>query len=299
MTAPSPAVVSCANCGRSFAGRYCPDCGQEFQDIRRPFGELVREFLGDFLAFDARIWRTLVPLVTRPGQVTRDTIEGRRARYMPPFRLYVFAGFVYFTVMALTGGGLFAPQITSGEGGTVISFRGAAIQTGLTTGDVTDEDDAPPRSPDEPGLTTRFDERASAAARDRDAFASALIGSLSYGHFLLMPIFALLLEGFYRRRYFVEHLIFSLHFHAFVLLPGAVLVAASVLIPGASGDAATRAIVSAWTLAIVAYLFLALRRVYGESRLRTGLKLLILGFAYAMIVGVVILGVAAATVWFY
>jgi hypothetical protein len=291
VTAPSPAIVSCANCGRSFAGRYCPDCGQEVQDIRRPFGELVREFLGDFLAFDARIWRTLVPLVTRPGLVTRETIEGRRARHMPPFRLYVFAGFVYFTVMALTGGGLFAPDITSDEGETVISFRGAAIRTGLSTGDVADGD--------QPGLTTRFDERASAAAGEGEAFARALIGSLSYGHFLLMPIFALLLEGIYRSRYFVEHLIFSLHFHAFVLLPGAVLVAASVLIPGASGDVATRAIVSAWTLVLVAYLYLALRRVYGESRIRTGLKLLLLGFAYGILVGVVLLGVAVATVWFY
>jgi hypothetical protein len=299
VTAPTPAVVSCANCGRSFAGRYCPDCGQEVQDIRRPFGELVREFAGDFLAFDARIWRTLVPLVTRPGLVTRETIEGRRARYMPPFRLYVFASFVYFTVMALTGGGLFAPRITSGEAGTVISFRGAAIQTGLTTGQVADEGDAPSGSPDEPGLTTRFDERASAAARDRDAFASALIGSLSYGHFLLMPIFALLLKGFYRRRYFVEHLIFSLHFHSFVLLPGAALVAASVLIPGADSEAANGAMISAWTLVLVAYLFLSLRRVYGESRLRTALKLGLIGLGYGIIVGIVILGVAAATVWFY
>lgn len=299
MTGPTPAVVSCANCGRSFAGRYCPDCGQEVQDIRRPFGELAREFLGDFLAFDARFWRTLVPLVTRPGLVTRETIEGRRARYMPPFRLYVFAGFVYFTVMALTGGGLFAPQITSDEGGTVISFRGAAIQTGLTTGDVADREDVPSKSTDEPGLTTRFDERASAAARDREAFARALIGSLSYGHFLLMPIFALLLEGFYRRRFFAEHLVFSLHFHSFVLLPGAVLVAASVLIPGASSDGATRAIIPAWTLVLIAYLFRSLRRVYGESRLRTGLKLVLLGLGYSVIVGIVILGVAVATVWFY
>ena len=304
MTAPTPAVVSCANCGRSFAGRYCPDCGQEDQDIRRPFRELVREFLGDFLAFDARIWRTLVPLVTRPGLVTRETIEGRRARYTPPFRLYVFAGFVYFTVMALTGGGPFAPQITSDEGGTVISFRGAAIKTGLTTGDVADRDEPGLTTGDvvdrdEPGLTTRFDERASAAARDREAFARALIGSLSYGHFLLMPIFALLLEGFYRRRFFAEHLIFSLHFHSFVLLPGAALVAASVLIPGASSDAATQGIISAWTLVLVAYLFRSLRRVYGESRLRTGLKLVFLGLGYSVIVGIVILGVAVATVWFY
>lgn len=298
MIAPAAAVVSCANCGRSFEGRFCPDCGQELQDIRRPIGALVREFFGDFLAFDARIWRTLVPLVTRPGQLTRDTIEGRRARYVPPFRLYVFASFVYFGVMALTGGGLFAPRITSGESGTVISFGGAPIRTGLTMGADPGAGDAGGESGGS-GVSTRLDERAAAAARDREAFGRALIGSFSYGHFLLMPIFALLLKAFYRRRLYVEHLIFSLHFHAFFLLPGALLVVASVGIPGLGGETAQRAVVSAWTLVLGGYLFAALRRVYGESRLRTALKLVPLGLIYGTIAGVVTLIVAAGTLWFY
>jgi len=296
--APAAAVVSCANCGRSFDGRFCPDCGQELQDIRRPIGELVREFFGDFLAFDARIWRTLVPLVTRPGGLTRDTIEGRRARYVPPFRLYVFASFAYFGVMALTGGGLFAPRITSSESGTVISFGGAPIRTGLTTG-AAPEGETGPAVSDGSGLATRLDERAAAAARDREAFSRALIGSFSYGHFLLMPIFALLLKAFFRRRLYVEHLIFSLHFHAFFLLPGALLVVASVLLPGLGGEVAQRAVVSAWSLILTGYLFVALRRVYRESRIRTALKLVALGLAYGIIAGVVILAVAAGTLWFY
>lgn len=298
MIAPAAALASCANCGRAFDGRFCPDCGQEVQDIRRPIGELVREFFGDFLAFDARIWRTLVPLVTRPGLLTRDTIEGRRARYVPPFRLYVFASFVYFGVMALTGGGLFAPQITSDGSGTVISFGGAPVRTGLSTGAApAGETSAEPGADD--AVSARLDERAAAAAQDREAFGRALIGSFSYGHFLLMPIFALLLKALYRRRLYVEHLIFSLHFHAFFLLPGALLVVASVMIPGFGGEMAQRAIVSAWTLVLAGYLFVSLCRVYGESRIKTVLKLVPLGIAYGMIAGVVILAVAAGTLWFY
>ena len=260
---------------------------------QRPFAALAREFLGDFLAFDARIWRTLGALVARPGLVTRDTIEGRRARWMPPFRLYVFAGFVYFGVMALTGGGLLAPQIRSDAGRTVISFGGAPIRTGLMTGDAG-------TSPAEgSNLAARLDERAATAARDQEAFGRAIIGSLSYGHFLLSPIFALLLKLFYRRRYYVEHLIFSLHYHAVVLLTGALVVAGSVAQPFARTDLASRAIVSLWTLFLAAVLFVALRRVYGESRLRTALKLPPLGIAYGAISGIVILAVTAGTLWFY
>ena len=34
-----------------------------------------------FLSFDARILRTLTPLVSRPGFLTREFLEGRRARF--------------------------------------------------------------------------------------------------------------------------------------------------------------------------------------------------------------------------
>jgi hypothetical protein len=291
--------LSCPNCGRVFHGRFCPDCGQELQDVRRPIGQVVGEFLGDFLAFDARVWRTLVPLVGKPGELTREYLAGRRARYVPPLRLYVFGGFVYFTVMALTGGGPFAPVITSEDGVTAVSMRGIRLQSGLVAGDATGAGAVEAREGSEGGLFRRFDEQAVAATRDQRVFARSLIGSLSYAHFLLMPIFALLLKSFYRGRYVAEHLIFSLHFHAFVLLPGAVVVGGSVLLGADAEGIGGRVVSSAWFLAIAAYLFVAMGRVYGESRRRTILKVLGLGFAYSAVAAVVILLVAIGTIWFY
>ena len=263
-------------------------------------GAIVREFLGDFLAFDTRIWRTLVPLVARPGELSREHFAGRRARYVPPLRLYVFSGFVYFTVMALTGGGPFAPVITSEDGVTAVSMRGIRLSSGALEGDANGPVGGATRQEENAGgLFRRFDEQAVAATRDQRVFARSLIGSLSYAHFLLMPIFALLLKAFYRTRYVAEHLIVSLHFHAFVLLPGAIVVAASALL-GADAEAPGGRVVStAWLLAIAAYLAVALRRVYGESRRRTILKVVGLGFAYSAIAAVVILLVAIGTIWFY
>jgi hypothetical protein len=299
VTAPVAPGVSCANCGRGFRGRFCPDCGQEIQDVRRPIGQLVGEFLGDFLAFDARIWRTLVPLVAKPGELTREYFAGRRARYVPPFRLYVFGGFVYFTVMALTGGGPFAPVITSEDGVTAVSIRGIRLRSGDLAGDAGRARAAEAPAEMSGGVLRRFDEQAVAATRDQQVFARSLIGSLSYAHFLLMPIFALLLKAFYRNRYVAEHLIFSLHFHAFVLLPGAMVVGVSTLLGADAMGGGGRAVSSGWLLAIAAYLFVAIRRVYGESRRRTVLKLLGLGFAYSAVAAVVIMLVAIGTIWFY
>jgi hypothetical protein len=109
----------------------------------------------------------------------------------------------------------------------------------------------------------------------------------------------LLLKAFYRNRYVAEHLIFSLHFHAFVLLPGAVVVGVSALLGADAEGTGGRVVSSAWLLAIAAYLFVAMRRVYRESRRRTILKVLGLGFAYSAIAAIVILLVAIGTIWFY
>jgi hypothetical protein len=296
MTAPAGQVVTCANCGRSFSGRFCPDCGQNQEDIRRPFAEIARDFLGDFFAFDARIWRTLVPLLTRPGSLTVDYIEGRRARYVPPLRLYVFAGFLYFTIVAIGGGGPFAGFVQETEDGITVGIGGPR--------DRPDEDASggvtPQESPAAPDLGRAIEQRAQRAADDPEAYGRAVQGTLSYAHFLLLPVLALLLKAFYRNRYYAEHLVFGMHFHAFALLPAAVIVAAVDFIPGLEPDGmAASAMASVWLLALAVYPFLALRRAYGGSFLGTLARWAAVGFLYAILASLILAGVAFLTLWMY
>lgn len=63
----------------------------------------MREALGDIFAFDTRFWRTLRPLVTRPGALTVEYLEGRRQPYVPPLRAYVFASVLFFAFVAASG----------------------------------------------------------------------------------------------------------------------------------------------------------------------------------------------------
>jgi hypothetical protein len=60
--------------------------------------ELTRDAFGDLFELDSRLWRTLIPLLARPGRLTRDYLEGRRARYMPPFRMYLVLSLVFFLI---------------------------------------------------------------------------------------------------------------------------------------------------------------------------------------------------------
>ena len=292
MTAPAGQVVQCANCGRSFSGRFCPDCGQDLEDIRRPFAEIARDFLGDFFAFDARLWRTLVPLFTRPGSLTVDYVEGRRARYVPPLKLYVFAGFLYFTIVAIGGGGPFAGFVDETEDGITVGIGGPR--------DRPHEDASGEVTPQESDLGRALEERAQRAAEDPEAYGRAVQGTLSYAHFLLLPVLALLLKAFYRNRYYAEHLVFGMHFHAFALLPAAVIVAAVDFIPGLEpGGSAADTIASVWWLVLGAYFFLALRRTYSGGFFGTLARWAGIGFLYAILAAVILLLVAFLTLWMY
>ena len=55
----------------------------------------------DLLDLDSRFMRTMKPLLFKPGRLTRDYMEGRRFRYAPPMRLYIFSSIVFFLLAAL------------------------------------------------------------------------------------------------------------------------------------------------------------------------------------------------------
>jgi len=96
--AGSPA---CLNCGTPLAGPFCHYCGQPDKNLMRFFPVLLRELLADFLDFDSRFARTMKPLLFHPGKLTRDYLDGRRFRYTPPLRLYIFASMAFFLIAAM------------------------------------------------------------------------------------------------------------------------------------------------------------------------------------------------------
>lgn len=95
--------VACLNCGYPFVGTevYCPECGQKNKSKRIYFGSFLREVFNGFTSWDAKFWKTLFPLLIRPGKVSKDYIEGKRARYTNPFRFYLTTSIIFFLVLGL------------------------------------------------------------------------------------------------------------------------------------------------------------------------------------------------------
>ncbi len=94
-----PAERRCQNCQTPMQGPYCFQCGQHEKSSIRHFGLFVRDVIDDVLNLDSRAVRTLKPLLFSPGFLTKEYLQGRRMRYVPPLRLYVIASLVFFFVL--------------------------------------------------------------------------------------------------------------------------------------------------------------------------------------------------------
>ncbi len=91
----------CPNCGTPLHGQYCWQCGQRSRVRLITLWELLRDAVGDLFELDSRLWRSLKPLMFKPGLLTSDYLAGRRARYMPPFRMYLVLSIIFFLVWGL------------------------------------------------------------------------------------------------------------------------------------------------------------------------------------------------------
>jgi hypothetical protein len=88
----------CKNCERKLDAdfKFCPNCGQEHKDKVVHFKQFILDFLGDYFTFDSLIIRSVRPLLFNPGFLTKEFVAGRRVRYIPPLRMFIFISIVFF-----------------------------------------------------------------------------------------------------------------------------------------------------------------------------------------------------------
>jgi len=92
----------CANCETEMVGAFCHVCGQKAH-LHDKLKHLVEEFAEGIAHFDGRLWRTLPLLAFNPGKLSREWMAGRRARYVAPLHLFLFAVFLLFLFPNFTG----------------------------------------------------------------------------------------------------------------------------------------------------------------------------------------------------
>jgi hypothetical protein len=352
----------CLNCGAALGGQYCGQCGQRARSRLISLWELVSDAFGDLFELDSRLWRTLVPMLIRPGLLTRDYLEGRRARFMPPFRMYLVLSLIFFLVAffnprddlaiffepaapaepteepseepseeqrsqreeevraaketarevleELAEDGIIAaevleqdePLVVNGEtddDGFNVSIDGEELDMSCEAGQF-DVGDAPA------WLKRRLTTERLVELCERwqvvgaDGLAAAVVDKVPAALIVLLPLMALALKILYplSRRYYVEHLLFVVHFHAFFFL----LLTLQILwvrLVGMLGLAEVIAVlpVVATSFYIPAYLFMAMREVYGQDKMVTFIKFFFLSLTYLLGFTIVMLGTLLVAVF--
>jgi Protein of unknown function (DUF3667) len=235
----------CLNCGGELRGEFCHSCGQKAASTHLGFHDVLHEVTHEFLHVDGKIINTLTVLVTKPGQLTKDLVEGRRARYIPPLRLYLTLSLVFFFLAA------------------VVPTRG----TGAIRFSVTDDNG-------------KVVAPTAEQQRQADEAVAHVIALLPRVLFVLVPLFALLTFGFFRRSQpqLVAHLYFALHMHAFAFL------LFTLGIPLRAAGVAGQTVSSIVSLGLIPYYALSFGKFFGGSRWKRGVKGVLIGLIYSAIV---------------
>ncbi|MEM1096782.1 MAG: DUF3667 domain-containing protein [Bacteroidota bacterium] len=126
------ASTSCTNCGAPLGGAFCAQCGQQAESPIKPFRRFVADLFRDHFSLDTRFVHTLHHLFTRPGHLTRAYLEGHRARYLPPLRLYLICSFLMFFGMAILDVGIDNLVTISGDDDHALTQADSLRQTAST-----------------------------------------------------------------------------------------------------------------------------------------------------------------------
>jgi hypothetical protein len=216
---------------------------------------------------DSRLWRTLVPLVLRPGYLTQQFIEGRRASYLSPFRLYFAVSILFFVVVSATGA-------RSGHGNGAVSASQATASTVKPANPDIDKlcRDSVSQVPGPSWIRQSFFDACEKSQADHGrALREIFIRNLGRAMFLFLPLLAAFMKLLYRkpRRSYVTHLVLLVHNHAFVfLLMSGVLATLYWL----RLDAPLMWIIRGLICYLIYYLYRSMQRVYAQSWPRTLIK---------------------------
>jgi Protein of unknown function (DUF3667) len=241
---------TCPTCNVVVCTHFCPTCGERRLRSRDlTLRGLFEQAFQAFTSFDIRLLRSVRRLVERPGELTVLYLEGSRKPYVGPFALFLLANVLFVAMESLTNSNVFSTTLSmhlQSQAWSPLARRW--VSQHLATAHTTLERYAPV-----------FDH----AVADN---AKSLV-ILMVLPFALLPAMAFRASA----RPFIAHVVFSLHFHAFMLLllSVALLIPAIDLLFGGAGLASRildNAIAIALMLCCAVYLFLAIGKVYGGAR---------------------------------
>jgi hypothetical protein len=291
-------VGKCANCHTPLRGPFCSVCGQRNEPHVHSFWEFLREAAEGLTHADSRVWRTLWSLLFRPGFLTVEYRLGRRARYLPPFRLYLVLSVLFFLVAAAMPHKIVVFDFNL-DGAMIMSPLALEADANAPPGETAEERENRVcgqlyMGPWQSWIEPRMKAGCHKIWKDGgEGLGTAMLHNAPRALFVLLPLLALVMRLMYLKPYYVEHLLFFIHAHSFIFLLLLLYLALSGWVENTWIEVPLSVLVA---LYIPWYLFRALRRVYGQGWFVTFLKFSVLSLAYLTCVALMVVFTTVYTV---
>jgi hypothetical protein len=195
---PVPARWICPSCLReNSALAYCPACGERYLDPHRlTLTGLAEQAVESLFHADGRILRTVTALLFEPGRLTQAWMQGERRCWMAPFQLFLFFNVIFFFAQSLSGLSVLAAPLNT----HLHHMEYAPLAQQLVDSHLAHHGGTLAQ------LTPLFE-------RQQGTNAKLLV-------LAMVPLFALVLRLLFplRRRLGAIHLVYALHFYAYLMV---------------------------------------------------------------------------------
>ena len=253
----------CANCKEPLSGSFCYKCGEKKLVPARDFSliKFLEQTLDGFTHFDSKFIKSFQYLITKPGFLTAENIGGLRVPYMKPIQIFLIVGVLFFFLLPHASSFFNIPQdMIKGYASNDISENIFHYDLGKTIAEKAEAHHMTPESV----MQSIY----SKAPDKSKAFL-----------FVMLPFWALGIWALFRKQqpFYVPHLIFAIHSFAFFMILDVVYI--RLLLATVTHDYMPGSFFIPLGLIFLAYLYLAVRRVYqrgvADSMLKSFFILLI------------------------
>lgn len=314
---PERKEKNCLNCGTNVVGKYCHECGQENVEPKETAWQLISHFFSDITHFDGKFFSSLKHLVLKPGFLPKEYMLGKRASYLNPVRMYLFTSAIFFLVFF----SLYTVDENSFQIADNIdkidSVQLKELSAGINNGKPLTKEQIRKKL-DPTGIHFMWVEYKSKKEYDSILKAgikkdnwlermityrgielnekyhnkarlalTTLLGKVQHSIpqmlFVLLPVFAIFLKLLYSRHknfYYTDHAIFTIHFYIFVFIQMLLIFGISK-IESKTGAGWLQYVNLALVFVIFFYLYKAMRNFYGQGRIKTILKYLLLLLSFS------------------
>lgn len=238
---------TCPNCGSDLLGNYCHTCGQK-RIHRNEFSirHFTKHALHELTHLDSnKILRSLRALLFKPGLLASEYLSGRKGKFIGPIRLYLTFSAIYF---------LFA-------WGALSDLRGGGVATAA-------------RNPATIAMARQKGVEPQRLAEQAYKKAEKYAAVLRFASVLVSGLFlSLLYVGL--KKYYVEHLVFSLYYYSFDFCMKSMFALVFIVNAALGANLPVRFLNLFYPIALL-YLLFALRRVYKQRWSMTIAKAVVL-----------------------